>query len=199
MFNHMISCCESTTRVLPYGHFLTKVFREFGLDLSTKTKNDKVYVFDTYTESNMGRMKFVKSKDGERRRMGDEVEVDSDEDEENNDIKGGCQPSGNLDIHPLQTDASESELGDIPHAEVSPVVDESPLYEVREYISSLASSIKELVVVEDSHLSSIEARIDSYEIRLTSQYEQLQQRVNQFEQRVMRFLKSVFPPPPAPS
>ena len=80
-----------------------------------------------------------------------------------------------------------------------PVVDESPLYEVRAQISLLASRIKELVVVEDSRFSSIEARINSYEKRLTSQYEQLQQRVNQFEQRVMGFLEYVFPPPPPPS
>ena len=88
-------------------------------------------MFDTYTESTIGRMKFVKSKDGEWRRMGDKVEADLDEDKKNNDIEGGCQPSGNLDIPPLQTDAPESELGDIPHAKVPPVVDESPLYEVR--------------------------------------------------------------------
>ena len=81
MLNHMISCCESMTWVLPYGCFLTKVFREFGLDLSTETESDKVFVFDTYTES---------TKDGEWRCMGDEVEVDSNEDEENNDVKGGC-------------------------------------------------------------------------------------------------------------
>ena len=108
-----------------------KVFREFGLNLSTETKSDKVFVFDTYTESTMGRMKFVKLEDGEWRRMGDEVEADSDEDEEHNDIEGGCQPSGNLGIPLLQTDAPKSELGDIPHAEVPPIVDESPLYEVR--------------------------------------------------------------------
>ena len=89
MLNHMIACCKSTTRVLPYGLFFTKVFKEFGLDLSTETKNDKVSVFDTYTESTTGRMKFVKSEDGEWRRMGDEVEVDSDEDEENNDMDRG--------------------------------------------------------------------------------------------------------------
>ena len=60
-------------------------------------------MFDTYTESTMGRMKFVKLEDGEWRRMGDEVEVDSNENEENNDIEGECQPSSNLDIPPLQT------------------------------------------------------------------------------------------------
>ena len=91
MLNHLIACCESTTRVLLYGRFLTKVFREFSLDLSTETKSDKVYVFNTYIESTMGRMKFVKSEDGEWRRIRNEVEVDSNEDEEDNDIEGGCQ------------------------------------------------------------------------------------------------------------
>ena len=71
MLNHMITCCESMIRVLPYGRFLTKVFKEFGLYLSTETESDKVYVFDTYTESTIGRMKFVKLEDGEWRRMGD--------------------------------------------------------------------------------------------------------------------------------
>ena len=64
-------------------------------------------MFHTFTESTMGRMKFVKSEDSEWRRMRDEVEADSDEDEENNNIEGGCQPFGNLDIPPLQTDAPE--------------------------------------------------------------------------------------------
>ena len=71
--------------------------------------------------------------------MGDEVEANSDEDEENNDIEGGSQSFSNLDFPPLQTDAPESESVDIPHAEVPPIVDESPLYEVRAQISSLAS------------------------------------------------------------
>ena len=52
-------------------------------------------------------MKFVKSKDGEWRHKGDEVEADSNEDEENNNIERGCQPSGNFDIPLLQTDALE--------------------------------------------------------------------------------------------
>ena len=40
MLNHMIACCEIMTLVLPYGLFLTKVFREFGLDLSTEIESD---------------------------------------------------------------------------------------------------------------------------------------------------------------
>ena len=34
MMMHMISCCKSMARVLPYGHFLTKVFKDAGIDLS---------------------------------------------------------------------------------------------------------------------------------------------------------------------
>ena len=51
MLIHMIACCESTTRVLLYGLFLMKVFKEFGLDLSSETETHKVIVFDTYIES----------------------------------------------------------------------------------------------------------------------------------------------------
>ena len=142
MLNHMIACCESKTRVLPYGRFLTKVFREFGLNLSIETESDKVSVFDTYTKSTMGRMKFVKSKDGEWKRMEDEVEANSDKDEQNNDMKGGSRPSGNLDIPPLQINAPEAEPIDSPHVEVPSVVDESPFYEVRVQNSSLASHIE---------------------------------------------------------
>ena len=81
MLIHMIACYESTTQVLPYGRFLMKVFMEFGLDLSSQTKTRKVFVFDTYIESTMGRMKFVKSEDGEWKLMRDQVEADSNEDE----------------------------------------------------------------------------------------------------------------------
>ncbi|RVW23100.1 hypothetical protein CK203_099960 [Vitis vinifera] len=36
MMMHMISCCQSMTRVLPYGSFLTKVFKDVGVDLRPK-------------------------------------------------------------------------------------------------------------------------------------------------------------------
>ena len=33
MMMHMISCCESSTHVLPYGRFLTRVFKDVKVDL----------------------------------------------------------------------------------------------------------------------------------------------------------------------
>ena len=34
MMMHMISCCESSTHVFPYGRFLTRVFKDVRVDLS---------------------------------------------------------------------------------------------------------------------------------------------------------------------
>ena len=50
MMMHMISCCESITRVLPYGRFLTRVFKDAGVDLSRETDFKAPGIYDTYDE-----------------------------------------------------------------------------------------------------------------------------------------------------
>ena len=47
---HMISCCENTTRVLPYGHFLTRVFKDAGVDLSRETDFEAPRTYNTYDD-----------------------------------------------------------------------------------------------------------------------------------------------------
>ena len=47
---HMISCCESMTRVLPYGRFLTRVFKDADVDLSKETDFEAASIYDTYDE-----------------------------------------------------------------------------------------------------------------------------------------------------
>ena len=64
MMMHMISCCESKTRVLPYGSFLTRVFKDAGVDLSRETDFEAPTTYDTYDEQSLGRMKFEKALDG---------------------------------------------------------------------------------------------------------------------------------------
>ena len=64
MMMHMISCVESTTRVLPYGRFLTRVFKDARVDLSRKTDFEAPTSYDTYDEQSLGRMKFKKTLDG---------------------------------------------------------------------------------------------------------------------------------------
>ena len=64
MMMHMILCCENTTHVLPYGLFLTKVFKDVGVDLSRETNFEAPSAYDTYDDQLMGRMKFEKAPDG---------------------------------------------------------------------------------------------------------------------------------------
>ena len=64
MLNHMMACFQSKTWVLHYGRFLTKVFKEFGLDMKAETEIEKPFPFNTYTKSSMGMMNFIKGDDG---------------------------------------------------------------------------------------------------------------------------------------
>ena len=63
MMMHMISYVESTTRVLPYDRFLTRVFKNVGVDLSRETDFEAPTSYDTYDEQSLGRMKFEKAPD----------------------------------------------------------------------------------------------------------------------------------------
>ena len=64
MMMHMISCVESLTQVLPYGCFLTRVFKDSRVDLSRETDFEAPTSYDTYDEQSLGRMKFEKAADG---------------------------------------------------------------------------------------------------------------------------------------
>ncbi|KAL6319760.1 hypothetical protein AAG906_036818 [Vitis piasezkii] len=52
-----------TTHVLPYGRFLTKVFKDVGIDLSRETDFEAPSAYDTYDDQSMGQMKFEKVPD----------------------------------------------------------------------------------------------------------------------------------------
>ena len=64
MMMHMISCCESTTRVFPYNRFLTRMFNDASIDLSRETDFEAPNAYDTYDDLSMGWMKFEKAPDG---------------------------------------------------------------------------------------------------------------------------------------
>ncbi|RVW34786.1 hypothetical protein CK203_104433 [Vitis vinifera] len=61
MMMYMIACCESTTRVLPYGRFLTRVFKDANIDLSKETEFEAPNTYDMYDDQSMGKMKFEKA------------------------------------------------------------------------------------------------------------------------------------------
>ena len=60
----MISCCESTTHVFPYGRFLTRVFKNVDVDLIRETDFEALSTYDMYDDQSMVRMKFEKATDG---------------------------------------------------------------------------------------------------------------------------------------
>ena len=64
MMMHMISCCESTTHVFPYGRFLTRVFKNVDVDLIRETNFEAPNTYDMYDDQSMVRMKFEKATDG---------------------------------------------------------------------------------------------------------------------------------------
>ena len=61
---HMIPYCESMTRVLPYGRFLTRVFKDVGVNLSREIDFEASSTYDTYDDQSMGMMKIEKTSNG---------------------------------------------------------------------------------------------------------------------------------------
>ena len=50
--------------MFPYGCFLTRVFKDVGVDLSRETDFEVLSSYDTYDDLSMGRMKFEKAPNG---------------------------------------------------------------------------------------------------------------------------------------
>ncbi|KAL6325068.1 hypothetical protein AAG906_022276 [Vitis piasezkii] len=104
MMRHMMSCCESTTRVLPYGRFLTRVFKDAGIDLSIETEFEAPSIYDTYDEHSLGRMKLEKAPDGswvrkaERQARGhDQIHPGVEEEDEIREMEDGLDPQRDLE------------------------------------------------------------------------------------------------------
>ena len=126
MMMHMISCCKSMTRVLLYGRFLTKVFKDVGIDLSRETDFEVSTTYDMYGDQSMARMKFEKVPDGSWVRKAEsaptqalgqgqahlrvEKEAEIREMEGGVDLQSGYrQRKLELDILPLQSEAVQFE------------------------------------------------------------------------------------------
>ena len=54
IMNHMVACCESKTRILPYGCIMTKVFKEFGIEFTLDDEVDEPSPYHTYNDMSMG-------------------------------------------------------------------------------------------------------------------------------------------------
>ena len=212
MMRHMMSCCESTTRVLPYGRFLTRVFKDAGIDLSRETEFEAPSIYDTYDEHSLGRMKLEKAPDGswvrkaERQARGhDQLHPGVEEEDEIREMEDGLDPQRDLEqrgpeldipaphqsegIHveatfsePMMTEPSFTELP----SQAPHAPEHPPWMDLSAQISSLGTRMEELAVVHDTRFYSVEDRIDHYQAGFTSQFEQLAQRIELLESRQER-------------
>ncbi|RVW82887.1 hypothetical protein CK203_038296 [Vitis vinifera] len=185
MMRHMMFCCESTTRVLPYGRFLTRVFKDAGVDLSRETEFEAPSIYDTYDEHSLGRMKLEKAPDDSWVRKAERQARGHDQ----------LHP-GSEGIHveatfsePMMTEPSFTELpSQAPHApEHPPWMDLSH----RLALSGLAGFTSQF-----EQLAQRIERLESRQERLESRQERLESRQESQHEEMMAYLRSVFPPPP---
>ncbi|KAL6345719.1 hypothetical protein AAG906_017461 [Vitis piasezkii] len=176
---HMISCYESTTRVLPYDRFLARVFKDVGVDLSIKIDFEGPITYNTYDEQSMGRMKFEKAPDEP------ELDIPSLQYE-------GVQFEATF-LEPMMFElayttgpSSHPSFIEPHHTKTSPhhaphTPDNALWMDLSAHISSLDTRMEELAVVSDTRFYSVEDRMDQYQTDFTSQFEYLQQRFEHME------------------
>nr|CAN75019.1 hypothetical protein VITISV_040230 [Vitis vinifera] len=115
MMMHMMACCERPKRILPYGRFMTRVFKDAGVDLSREQEVEAPSSYDTYDEQSMARMKRVDRPVPHPQAEGD-MHPTVDEEEEIREIEGGVHPQTDFDhrepefdIPPLQSEGGHIE------------------------------------------------------------------------------------------
>nr|CAN62461.1 hypothetical protein VITISV_035912 [Vitis vinifera] len=141
MMMHMISCVESSTRVLPYDRFLTRAFKDVGVDLSRKTDFEAPTTYDTYDEQSLGRMKFEKAPDGSWVR------------------KAERQARGHDQIHPgMDLSAQISSLGT--RMEELALVHDSRFYSIEEHLDQYQTGVTSQFDHFQQRFECIEERMD---------------------------------------
>ncbi|RVW33543.1 hypothetical protein CK203_095924 [Vitis vinifera] len=147
MMINMISCCKSTTRVLPYGRFLTRVFKDVGIDLSRETDFEAPSIYDTYDEQSLGRMKFEKAPD-------EGVQFDATFSElMMSKLTYTTGPSS-------QPSFTESPHIEIPPHQAPHAPNHAPWMDLFAHISSLDTCMEELAV----RFERMEARMDQHQV-----------------------------------
>ncbi|KAL6331891.1 hypothetical protein AAG906_020239 [Vitis piasezkii] len=161
---HLIAMRRTSKRVLPYDRFLTRVFKDVGVDLSRKTNFEAPTSYDTYDE------------DFEQR--GPELDIPPPPQLEGTHFEA-------IFLEPMMTEpsytagpSSQPSFTELPHTEIpsqaSHAHDHVPWMDVSAQISSLGTLMEELALVSDTRFYSMEDRIDQYQIDFTSRFEHFQ-------------------------
>ncbi|KAL6316751.1 hypothetical protein AAG906_020435 [Vitis piasezkii] len=176
MVMHMIACCESTTRVLPYGRFLTRVFKDVGIDLSREMDFEVLSTYNTYDDQSMERMKFEKAPDGPKldipplqiktlsQTKGVQFEITFFEPMMTKPTftEGLSTQSSYTEFSFSGPAFTEPTRTKIPPPQAPPAPDHAPWMDLSAQISSLGTCMEELVVVSDTCFYFMEDRMDQY-------------------------------------
>ena len=216
MMRHMMECCHRAKRSLPYGRFLTRVFKDAGVDLSRETDVELPSIYDTYNDKSMDRMGFervdgvwVRKRDiPGRAAPGVPPPPTMDEEEHIRSMEGGIDPQPGddigLDIPPLQTAAPPQGESGIPSSEPRPseFPPTEPIFSEAPQADIPRSSAPQPPWMElTAQIEALGLRMDHFETTTTSQFTHLsaqQDHILEQQTQLMTFLHSVFPPPPPP-
>ncbi|RVW97881.1 hypothetical protein CK203_021213 [Vitis vinifera] len=183
MMMHMISCVESTTRVLPYDRFLTRVFKDVGVDLSRETDFEVPTSYDPRAERqarDQGQMHPGAKEEAEIREMEDGLDPQRDFKRKRPELDI-LPPPQSKGIHvedtfsePMMTEpsytarpSSQPSFTELLHIELPSQAphtpDHAPWMDVSAQISSLGTRMEELALVHDTLFYSMEEHIDQYQ------------------------------------
>nr|CAN70899.1 hypothetical protein VITISV_022769 [Vitis vinifera] len=166
---------KSMTRVLLYSRFLTRVFKDVGINLSRETNFEALSTYNTYDDQSMGRMKFENAPNGSWMRKAERAPTQArgqgrahpgvEEETEIREIEGrglSTQPSY------IEPSCSGLAFTEPTHTEILPpqaflASDYAPWIDLSAQISSLGTHMKKFVVVSDTRFYSMENRMDQYQ------------------------------------
>lgn len=99
IFLHMRACLESTTSLLSYGMFITKIMKFFNVNLSRESDARKLKKFATYNIASLHQMNFERNKNGKwRRKSAMEITAEQVVEEEDGDSLNGKARGDQEDI-----------------------------------------------------------------------------------------------------
>nr|CAN65058.1 hypothetical protein VITISV_008902 [Vitis vinifera] len=192
MMMHMISYVESSTRVLPYGRFLTRAFKDAGVDLSRETNFEAPTTYDMYDEQSLGRMKFEKAPDGSWVRKAERQAQGHDQ------IHPGVEEEAEMEdgLDPQRDFEQRGSLGTL--MEELALVHDSRFYSIEEHLDQYQTGVTSWFDHFQQQFEHIEERMDQQQ----ATFDHLKQRMDRIESRqtsqheeMMAYLRSVFPPP----
>ncbi|RVW45577.1 hypothetical protein CK203_092097 [Vitis vinifera] len=199
MMMHMISCVESSTRVLPYDRFLTRSFKDAGVDLSRETDFEAPTTYDTYDEQSLGCMKFEKAPDGswvrkaERQaREHDQMHPGAEEEVKIREMEDGLDPQRDFEQRGPKVDIPPPHQSEGIHVEATfsePMMTESSFTAGPSSQPSFTELPSQAPHVHDhapwmdfsAQISSLGTRMEEFAIVHDSRFYSIEEHLNQYQ------------------